>query len=102
YDQLEQGRFPGAIAPDEPDLVTGWNGTRCARQDRAPLDAVGEVVNVQHGGADNLRARCLSPVTSAELGAQGGRRRDWSEDERPERQRAEDHERRLGTAGPQQ
>ena len=49
-DQLEQRGLARAVATDESDLMPGRNADRGFVEDRAALDAVGEVIDVQHRG----------------------------------------------------
>ena len=48
-DQLEKRRLAGAVAADQSDLVPGRNSSRGNVEDRPALDAVGELVDMQHG-----------------------------------------------------
>ena len=48
-DDLQQRRLAGAVAADEADLVAGRNARGRPVEDRPALDAVAEVVDVQHG-----------------------------------------------------
>ena len=48
-DQAQQRGLARAVAADEADLVPRRNAGRGLVEDDAPLDAVGEVVDVQHG-----------------------------------------------------
>ena len=48
-DQPQQRRLAGAVAADEADLVTGRQRRRRRIEDEPPLDAVGEIVDMQHG-----------------------------------------------------
>ena len=48
-DQAQQRGLARAVAADEADLVPRRNARRGLVEDDAPLDAVGEVVDVQHG-----------------------------------------------------
>ena len=48
-DQLEQGGLAGTIAPDEADLVPGRQRHRGMVDQQASLDAVCQVIDVQHG-----------------------------------------------------
>ena len=60
-DDLQQRRLAGAVAADEADLVARRDAGGGVLQDRAPLDAVAQVVDVQHGG-EEIAARAR-PVT---------------------------------------
>ncbi len=50
--QLQERRLPRAVAADEPDLVPGRDGRGRGFEDELPLDAVGEIVDVQHGAGE--------------------------------------------------
>jgi hypothetical protein len=50
-DQMEEGRFAHAIAPDEADLVAVGNGDAGVFEEKPSGNAVGESVNMQHGRA---------------------------------------------------
>ena len=47
-DQAQQRGLARTVAADEADLVPGRNTDRGLVENRAPLDAVGEFVDVQH------------------------------------------------------
>ncbi len=49
-DQLEQGRLAGAVAPDQPGVMSVGQRERGALEQRAPGDPVGEIGDGQHGG----------------------------------------------------
>ncbi len=48
-DQAQQRGLAGAVAADESDLVPGGDAGRGLVEEDTPLDAVGEIVDVQHG-----------------------------------------------------
>ena len=48
FDQAQQRRLAGAVAADEADLVAGRDCGRRPLEDRFALDAVGEIIDVQH------------------------------------------------------
>ncbi len=49
-DELQQGRFAGAVAPDQPGMVAVGQSEADPVQQDAPGDAIGEVGDLQHGG----------------------------------------------------
>ena len=61
-DDFQQRRLAGTVAADEAHLVAGGNASGRALEDGAALDAVAEVVDVQHGEHIAPPAR---PVTTA-------------------------------------
>ena len=50
-DQLQQGGFADAVAPDEADLVAFGKRHSGVVQEQAAADPVGEVIDMQHGRA---------------------------------------------------
>ena len=62
-DEAEQRRLARAVAPDEADPGAGrQRDGRVVEQD-AGADAIGEVVDVQHGGAFGTPARSTATPT---------------------------------------
>ncbi len=62
----EQGGLARAVAPDEPDLVPRRNGGGGLVEQQPALDAMGEVVDMQHGRnlnetAQNASCRSYGP-----------------------------------------
>ncbi len=66
-DDLQERRLAGAVAADEADLVAGRDAGRRAFEDRPPLDAVAEIVDVQHGSSTYPLAPALSPWRAGQI-----------------------------------